>query len=85
MHDLVSRLTAGGITCVNVDRVFLKLKSLGMQKSLHKWCNHGTAISTLGDHLRGRIVAIGSVFFLPHAHVTARCGDRDGNIRRLNR
>ena len=58
MHDLASRLTAGGITCINVDRVFLKLKALGMQRSLHKWNNHSTAISILGDHLRGRIMAI---------------------------
>ena len=58
MHDLVSRLVAGGITCVNVDKVFLKLKGLGMQRTVHKWCNSTTAISVLGDHIRGRIVAI---------------------------
>ena len=58
MHDLVSKLTAGGITCVNVGPVFLKLKSLGVQRSLHKWKNHATTISILGDHLRERIMAI---------------------------
>ena len=58
MIDLVSRLTAGGITCVCVDQVFMHMKSLNLQKTLNKWCNSPAAVNILAEHLRSRIMAI---------------------------
>ena len=58
MSDLVSTLTAGGITCVNIDDVFVILKRSGLQKMLNKWSSGPTAVNILAEHIRGCIVAI---------------------------